>query len=881
MAIRNQIGVILIFVACVFFPSASLYAGQRIAVMPLSLFSAGESQTALAVQSTIDAVLASDNRFEVIPSKEVSKALGGYEKYSESVAPAIARELKADIVLFGTVLEFGSQISLNPKVWLKKENKVVPLRAITGMDMEHFRAAINDDFSDSLLLSVGIGKSVGDVLVVGNAKIGTAAIMQRITQSKGQLYKEADVAESVKAVFRMGFFDDVTVKTSETGDGVIVTYTIKEKPSIREINISGNDKIEEKQLRSLISTKKMGVFNPEQVAKDAEGIKQFYRSKGFFNVEVNHYLGPVDETTASADLHFEISEKKKLYITSIVFRGNTIMSDKDILEAMQTKKSNFFSFITDKGILKEDILKQDVMRIEALYMSRGFINVKISAPQIKYTEKGIDIIVEVQEGRRYRMGNVTIGGDTLKEGSAKILGKLSLPKREFFDQSALIMDRELLVRLAQDEGYAFANVKVASNTDDINNTIDIEYELAAGRPVQFGRILVSGNTVTREKVILRALAFSEGELFSRSNLEASHRSLTSLGFFSEININPEKGVAQNATDIRIQVKEKPTGSISAGVGYSASDKASITAQIAKANLLGYGQQLNLQGTLSGTTLKFTFSFVDPYLFDYNLWSRFEAWDMTTNYDEYDLDSRGVAVTFSRALLYNIAGSISYRLARDNVFNVKSSAAESIKSQAGLRTKSSATLGFSKEEIDNFLFPTRGYSLSTQITHVGLGGDIKFDKVTVSARYYEPINDNLVLSLYGTAGAINELEGGNLPTYERFTLGGIGTLTGLSEIGPRDPATNSLIGGKGMMCYAAEVGFPLVRDAGLMAAVFYNTGNAWASARDYNFEDMRHTMGYGIRWNSPIGPIRLEWGYPLDRKEGEPAYRMEFSLGMRF
>jgi outer membrane protein insertion porin family len=371
----------------------------------------------------------------------------------------------------------------------------------------------------------------------------------------------------------------------------------------------------------------------------------------------------------------------------------------------------------------------------------------------------------------------------------------------------------------------------------------------------------------------------EGDLYNSSNLKKSYMELNRLRYFEEINFQTEKGPNETLTDVNIQIKEKPTGIFSVGAGYSALDYAMITASISQQNLLGRGQSLTLKASLGSRSTMYELSFIEPWLFDIPLWSKFDLHNYTRSYDTYDLDSKGGGALFGYPLWEYITGYIGYRLNTDNITNIQSSASSYVKSQAGQLTTSTINLSMVRDTTDDNIFPSKGSKNSASIDYVGgiLMGDAAFTRYGISSTWFFPLPLDTVFGIRGRAGYLEEREGKKMPVYERFYLGGMNSLRGLKDVGPVDPATGDVIGGLTMMNFNAEFIFTLIKNAGMKGVLFYDTGNAWETG--YHIDDMRKTAGVGVRWYSPIGPLRLEWGYVLDRKADEPDSRWEFSIGM--
>ena len=363
-------------------------------------------------------------------------------------------------------------------------------------------------------------------------------------------------------------------------------------------------------------------------------------------------------------------------------------------------------------------------------------------------------------------------------------------------------------------------------------------------------------------------------------MKKSYANLNRLRYFEEVDFQTEKGPDETKTDVKIRVKEKQTGLFSIGAGYSAQDHAMMTAQVSQQNLFGRGQILSLKANLSSESVMYELSFVEPYLFDMPLWSKFDIWNMAREYDSYDLDSKGIGFTLGYPLWpqYYINGSVAYRFSLDNVTDVDDDASKYVKDQEGENTTSGLTFALTRDTTDDHVFPSQGSKNNISMEYVGgiLGGNVGFTKYMASTTWFFPLPLETVLGTRGRVGYIASRSGERLPIYERFYLGGINSLRGLRDVGPEDDE-GDVIGGTTMFNVNVDFVFPLIKNAGMKGVIFYDTGNAWDGG--YHLGDLRHTAGVGIRWYSPIGPLRLEWGHVLDQKEGEPSSRWEFTIGM--
>jgi outer membrane protein insertion porin family len=517
--------------------------------------------------------------------------------------------------------------------------------------------------------------------------------------------------------------------------------------------------------------------------------------------------------------------------------------------------------------------------LAAFYLNHGYINVQVGEPEITHDKKGIYVKIPIVEGKQFKVGKVDITGDTLTVSRSELLNKLNISKKEFYDREAIMKDMEYITQACNDDGYAYADIAPRTVPQEKTQTVDVTFNIKKGHEVYFNRITITGNTKTRDKVIRRQLAFSEGDLYSSSKLKSSYMALNRLRYFEEVNFQTEKGPDEKLTDVNINVKEKPTGMFSIGAGYSAQDHAIGTAQISQQNLFGRGQTLSLKASIGTISNMYELSFIEPALFDTPLWSKFDVWSAQRQYDSYTLNTRGFGTTFAYPLWPYVSGSVGYRLFTNDVGDILDTAADLIKQQAGKTTESVISFGLTKDTTDDWMFPTNGYRNIGSIDYAGgpLQGSVDYIRYGARSSWYHPLPLDTVFSVRARGGFIQRTGDTDVPIYERYYLGGIDSLRGLRDVGPRDPVTNDPIGGFTMLCFNFEYVFPLIKNAGMKGVVFFDTGNAWDSG--WHLDDMRRTVGAGVRWYSPIGPLRLEWGYVLDKKENEASNRFEFTIGM--
>lgn len=869
---------LLILLLFFFLVEAQAQEPKKICILPFSVHASVESA---ALQESIYKRLIhefdQEQKITVISPGDFAK---GDRVFNKDNALAAGKALGADYVIMGSITQFGETLNIDAQIIDVAQKTVLPVVSVQGKGTAG-RETLTGELKTIILDRAGILEKIVRVDIAGNRKIGAAAITEKIKSKVGKPLNEMDISSDIKTIYKMGYFLDVSAAVTAEAQGKVLTFTVVEKGLISEIRLIGNKALDKDDILGAMSVKTRQSLNQEKVKEDIQKIKALYDAKGYYNAEINDHL----EKDGQKDiiLVLDIKENDRVYIRSITFEGNEAFSTKELVSMMTTTERTFFGFFTDTGILKSDQLKQDQQKISAFYFNNGFINSQIGEPVISHDTKGIYIKIPVKEGKRFKIGRVEISGDYLEKTRDKLYALLKTKPGQNYDREAAMKDIETITVAANDEGYAHADVNPKIVTHDKEQLVDMDFQLKKGELVHIARIGISGNTITRDKVIRRQLSIVEGDLYSSSKLKQSYANLNQLRYFEEVDFQTEKA-PNNKMDVNIRVKEKNTGMFMVGAGYSATDKAVIMGQIVQQNFLGYGQILSLRASLGSTTNNYELSFTEPWLFDLPLWFKADIWKYKKEYDSYTLDTKGIGATVGYPIWKALTGYVGYKFSLDNIQDVNQLTASSyIKAQAGERSTSSVSFTLGYDTTNDTMFPTKGIKASGTVQHAGppLGGNSKFTKYTANISDYHLLFWDIVFAAKGRIGFLqnNDERDDQIPIYERFVLGGINSLRGLRYVGPVNPGTSDVIGGTTMITLTAEIVFPLIKDAGMKGVLFYDAGNTWNGG--YYLDDLRMTCGAGIRWYSPIGPLRLEYGYVLDRKglNDDAVGRFEFTIGM--
>lgn len=722
--------------------------------------------------------------------------------------------------------------------------------------------------------------TLSEVKIEGNVRVERSAILSAISARAGADYDPAVIDTDIKALYGMGRFQDIAADVEEINGAKILTYRLVERPLVRRISFKGNDEFSVEKLRGLVVVRTPDLYDPAQVEKSIEAIKAAYREDGYHAATVN---SDVDiDSRNEATLTFTVNEGDQVLVDIIRFEGNTVFTERQLRKAIETKERWFLSWLTGRGKFNEDILKDDTERISDLYYDAGYVRVKVRKKSVALIDgdRYMEIVLEIEEGPQFSVGDLDIKGDLLKDKS-EILNLVLLQRGEVFSRKLLRDSVTALSDLYADQGYAYVNVTPLTQIDSERKLISIVFDVEQGAQVTIDRIDIAGNLKTRDKVIRREMKITEGELFSAKKLKESRRRINNLGFFEEVNLTNVKGIDDAHMGVNIEVKERPTGTFSLGAGYSSVDGIVGQGSISQDNFLGKAWKLNLAGSFGGSSTTYQIGLLDPYFLDMNLALGFDLYNTRREWNDFTRKSNGGALKLGFPVGEDNRAFFTYRLEQKEITDVDDFATQTLKDEEakGKVLISSLFASITRNTTDYYMDPTTGYVLENSVEFAGLGGDEKFYKYIADYRHFFPFWWDTVFSIHGQVGYILEVGGQEIPIDERFYLGGLRSIRGFKsrEVGPYDAANDEYTGGNKEGFFNLEYLFPLVKEAGLKGVVFFDAGNAWGEDQSF-FSDMRYSAGAGIRWMSPMGPLRLEWGYNLDPYDYENTSEFEFSIG---
>jgi outer membrane protein insertion porin family len=669
---------------------------------------------------------------------------------------------------------------------------------------------------------------VAEVRVRGNRRIEAAAIQARIATRPGRPYRSAQIARDVREVNSLGFFRNVRVFTESTAAGRIVIFEVEENPVVRQISISGNDNVDSDQIRDLLTLTTGATLDYPLLFENRERIAALYRAQGYYLAEVSYEIETLSEH--SVGIHFNVDENEKLKLRTISFEGNEFFDDGELREGFQTKRWRFWSYATSwfdrSGTYAEPLFLQDLQGVQKKYADAGFLQVEVGEPEVIPSPEGLEVLVRIEEGRRFAVGAIQIAGDETVD-SDRLKQKLLLREGEVFNRSFLSESVSILTEHYADRGFYFANVTPLSDLSDATDTVDVVFQVRKG-PLYFIReIDISGNTITVDPVVRREMRLVEGQLYSQRQVMLSRLRVERLGFFEEVDMSMEPTESPEQLDMEVRVVERPTGSFSFGAGFSSQDGFVATGSLAQANLFGRGYAVNATVDFGGQTQRFFLSLTDPYFLGSEFSFGVTAFLTNLKFESFEQEQLGGEFVLGHALSEDnrTRGFLRYSYARRRlVDDTRIRSASLIFRELFAGTLSTSLLGISvlSDTRDDRLAPTRGLNLGLTIDGAGPIGFARFLRVEGRALWYMgaprwlperstfvvgtrfgyalPFNSVLDYDLpAGQSGLAPPVDGNirelslidtdlELPLSERYFLGGLGEfqLRGFKarSVGPR-------------------------------------------------------------------------------------------------
>ncbi len=750
-------------------------------------------------------------------------------------------------------------------------------------------------------------KNVTGIEVIGNKSISTNVIISKMKTRIGSAYQENIISDDLKRLYLLGFFSDIKIDTQDYKEGLKVLVTVSERPIIEKISFSGINLItmKEDKLKQQLKSRETQYLDHPFLGEDLRILKKMYEKIGYSQADISYRIEP-DPQTNKVGIFFTVVEGRKVRIRNITVEGNQSFPDGRILKLIKTKRAWLFN----AGVLKEEVFKEDIERIKSFYQKEGFTDIALDYEVGPDPRKAYLLLVKIKisEGKKYLVGSVLVEGnrevtekEILKNLTSCIPGKV-------FSQEAMKKDLISIQGIYFDRGYISAQIEDATLVNTESGRVDLTYKITEHQVVYVDKIKVRGNIKTKDLVIRRELRIQPGERFDGDKLRRSKERLANLGYFEEISYDTEDTALPEKKNLVVDVKETKTGTFSFGGGYSTVDQFVGFVEIEQKNFdwrnwpyfTGAGQNLKARASIGSLSNGFDISFTEPWMFDYPVSFGFDLYRRTHDRDSdsgygYDEQVTGGSLRLGKELSEYLRGSLTYRLDEIEISNPTADASQDLKDEVGKNLISVISPSLSYDSRDNVFNTRKGNYLTAAFDFAGLGGDKNYLKFFGRASHYFPMPHNAVLEIRGRIGLAEPYgDTDKLPIYERFFAGGAYTIRGYEErkIGPVDPLSKDPLGGESMVVGNVEYTYPLFNF--LRVAVFYDVGNVWEKAGDIfsskdtsnplNSGGFKSSFGIGLRINTPIGPIMLDYGIPLNKASGEDTKdsgRFHFSASHGF
>ncbi len=769
------------------------------------------------------------------------------------------------------------------------------------------------------------GRRIGRIRVLGNRRVTDEDVLASVRQRAGRICRDAAVAEDARALWDLGFFDDITVEAQATSERVDLVIRLRERPAIGAVRYEGNGNISTSDIQEVVDLREGSILSRPAVQRQVTRIRDLYAEKGYFLARITPRL--VRTENNEVDVVFTIVEGDKVLVRRIRFVGNRALGSDELRSIMQTGETGIFSFLSNNDNFQRGKFDDDVNRLQAIYYDRGYLQMRVGTPRIELTpdRRHIDITIPIAEGPRYRIGRLRVlerdeDGEEVDPlgGRRQLREMIAANPGDWFNRTSLAQGLLAVTRHYRDAGYAHVDVQPETDLDAEARTVDLTIAIERGPLTHIERIDIRGNTKTRDSVIRREFRIAEGELYSQTQLEASRVAVNALGYFERVELSESEGSSPDLIVVTVEVAERATGTFQVGAGFSSIESFILTAQVQQQNLFGNGQSLSLQLQLSGLRQHIQLQLIEPYFAGSDWTAAFELFRIVRQFQSFNRESTGGSLSFGhwlgdrrftlfaqyRADYVDIGprtGGIFGQGTGEGLFQLPLLPIANLYRE-GLT--SSLRLSITWDSRDNRITPTDGVYAQGAVEAADeiIGSANSYLRYRLFTREYLRLwgsnpNEAIVLRFNTEWGLVTSRQGQGPPVFERFFLGGIFSVRGfpLNSLGPRvgvpstyDPNlspydSGTSVGGNMQLYYNAELEFPIVPQVGIRGVIFTDGGNAWnldrylceapaAPIQDpmadpcrFDVFDLYTSWGFGVRWNSPLGPLRFEWGIPFIRR----------------
>lgn len=730
------------------------------------------------------------------------------------------------------------------------------------------------------------GGRIGEILVEGNQRIEDATVRSYMRLRSGDPYDPGLVDQSLKTLFATGLFADVSIRRQ----GADLVITVVENPIINRLAFEGNRRIDDETLEQEVQLRPRVVYTRSRVQADVQRLLQVYRRNGRFAAQIEPKVIQLEENRV--DLVFEVTEGDITGVQKINFIGNRVFKDDRLKTEIATKETRWYRFLSSNDTYDPDRLTLDRELLRKFYLSRGYADFRVSSAvaELARNRKSFFITFALDEGEMYTFGAIDIETSLKDLDPTTLRGSLSVFEGGEYNAEEVEKSIENLTFAVGQQGYAFVDIKPRVKRDREARTIAVTFQINEGPRVYVERINVVGNVRTLDEVVRREFRLVEGDAFNAAKIRRSRTRIRRLGYFDKVDITRERGSAPDKVVLNVEVEERSTGELSFGVGVSSAESVLGDISIRERNLLGRGQDLEASFSLSTQRQQVNLSFTEPYFLDREIAAGFDVFKIERDLQDrsnFDQESVGGTLRAGFSITELLRQGVRYTLKEEEISSVGLDTSEFIRFQEGGVITSSVGYDLTFDTRDERFEPNEGVIIRGGQDIAGLGGDARYVRTSLLWAYYYPFTEGYVGSLTINGGAIYGL-GYDITVTDRYFVGG-DNFRGFESggLGPRDLDTDDSVGGNAFYVGTASFRFPLSisEDLPITGRVFSDFGTlSGVDGRGSGLEDsglIRASVGVGVSWRSPFGPIRVDIAAPVRKESYDKEELFRFSFGTRF
>ncbi len=734
---------------------------------------------------------------------------------------------------------------------------------------------------------------VKDIRVEGVQRVEPGTVFGYLPVKVGETFTDEKGAESIRALYNTGFFKDVQIRS----EGNVLVVRVEERPAISQLEFIGFKEFDKEALRRTlrgVGVAEARYYDKSLIDRAEQEIKRQYVSRGYYAAEVTTTVTPVDANRVS--ITFTVDEGPTAKIRQINIVGNKAFKEGDLRDEMQLSTPNWLSWYTKNDLYSKQKLTADLEALRSFYLDRGYLEFAIESTQVSITpdKKDIYLTLNIHEGEQYKVSDIKLTGELLGK-QAEMEKLIKLKQGDVFSSAKLSSTTKSITDLLGTYGYAFATINPQPQINQKDRTVALTLVVDPGRRVYVRRVNVVGNSKTRDEVVRREMRQMEASWFDGEKLQLSQNRVNRTGYFTDANITTEDVPGTtDQVDVNVNVTEKPTGQINLGVGFSSTDKLVLSAGIRQDNVFGSGTSLGLDVNTSKSNRTIAVTQFDPYFTVDGISRSTELYYRTyrplyyTGDQDYRVVQQGGNVKFGVPFSETdtVFFGIGYeRTTIDVTTNTPLAYQNYVAKNGRITNNFPITIGWSKDQRDSALVPTRGRYQQANLEFGIPGGDLQYFRAYYQHQYFYPLSKSFTMAFNNEIGYGHGYGGKDFPVFKNYYAGGIGSVRGYetSTPGPRD-ANGVAIGGASKFVGNVEFIFPLPGsgvDRTVRLFTFFDYGNVFAEGQPYKLGDMRYSTGFGLSWLSPIGPLKISMGFPIKRKTEDQTQRFQFQIGTAF